>query len=129
APAPEPPAPPQKIVLDPAPDPISVPAAATAPISVSVSKPSLISDAGIPIPLAEGETVVGREVGLGLSLAGESTVSRRHATIVRTGNTVVVQDAGSTNGTFVNGAPASGPVTVNPGDTLQFGSVRFRYEG
>jgi hypothetical protein len=128
APAADPPAPPQKIVLDPAPDPIQVPVVA-APISVAVSEPSLISDAGIPIPLAEGETVVGREVGLGLSLAGETTVSRRHATIVRTGPTVVVQDAGSTNGTFVNGTPATGPVALKPGDALQFGSVRFRYEG
>ncbi|GEM_PF-671441 len=125
APAAAPPAPPQKIVLDAMPDPIQMPV----PVAVSVSEPSLVSEAGIPIPLMEGETVVGREVGLGLSLAGESTVSRRHATVTRRGGTVTVQDEGSTNGTFVNGVPASGSTTLRPGDSVQFGSVRFRYEG
>jgi len=131
APAAVAPAPPQKIVLDPSPDPIAL---SSAPISLSApsggyGEPSLVSESGIAIPVAEGETVVGREVGLGLSLAGETTVSRRHATVVRTGSTVVVQDQGSTNGTFVNGTPVTGSVSLNPGDSVQFGSVRFRYEG
>ena len=125
APAPVAPEPPQKIVLDAMPDPIKMPV----PVAVAVSEPSLVSEAGIPIPLPEGETTVGREVGLGLSLAGETTVSRRHATVTRQGGTVTVQDGGSTNGTFVNGVPASGPTTLRPGDSVQFGSVRFRYEG
>lgn len=124
APAPAAPKPPEKIVLDTMPDPIQM----AVPAAVSVSEPSLVSEAGVPIPLAEGETTVGREVGLGLSLAGESTVSRRHATIVRQGGTVTVQDSGSTNGTFVNGTPATSATTLRPGDSVQFGSVRFRYE-
>ncbi len=133
APAAVPAAPPQKIVLDAGPDPIAI-SSAPAPISLSApaggyGEPSLVSESGIAIPVAEGETVVGREVGLGLSLAGESTVSRRHAVVVRNGSTVVVQDEGSTNGTFVNGSPVTGSVALNPGDSVQFGSVRFRYEG
>ena len=124
APAPIAPAPTQKIVLDAAPDPIKMPI----PIAVAVSEPSLVSETGVPIPLVEGETVVGREVGLGLSLAGESTVSRRHARLVRAGSSVTLEDAGSTNGTFVNGVPAGGGTPLRPGDAVQFGSVRFRYE-
>lgn len=128
APAPLAPAPPQKIVLDPV-APAPAPIQMAAPTSVAVSEPSLVSEAGVPIPLAEGETVVGREIGLGLSLAGETTVSRRHARLVRSGGAVTLEDLGSTNGTFVNGAPAPPSTTLHPGDAVQFGSVKFRYEG
>ena len=126
APAPIAPEPPQKIVLDPVP---VAPIPIAAPSGTSYGEPSLVSDAGIPIPLPEGETTVGREIGLGLSLAGESTVSRRHAKLVRSGGTITLEDVGSTNGTFVNGAPVGAPVVLQPGDAVQFGSVRFRYGG
>ena len=133
APAPIRPEPPQKIVLDPvAPIQLDTPYAAPKPISLGTAtagEPSLVSEAGIPIPLGEGETVVGREVGLGLSLAGETTVSRRHARLVRAGGAVTLVDEGSTNGTFVNGQRVSGSADLHPGDSVQFGSVRFRYEG
>ena len=131
APAPLRPEPPQKIVLDPvAPIHLAAPApiALAAPASFG-GEPSFVSDAGIPIPLPEGETVVGRDIGLGLSLAGESTVSRRHARVVRAGGAITLFDDGSTNGTFVNGQRVSGSVALRPGDAVRFGSVHFRYEG
>ena len=123
APAPLPPEPPQKIVLDAPPAPISL--AASPP---PTGEPSLVNDAGLAMPLAEGETTVGRDLGLGLSLAGETTVSRRHARIVRTGGAATLFDDGSTNGTFVNGQKVTGSADLKPGDAVQFGSVRFRYE-
>ena len=124
APAPLPPEPPQKIVLDAPAAPISL---ASAPVPLS-GEPSLVNDAGLAMPLPEGETTVGRDLGLGLSLAGESTVSRRHARIVRTGGAATLFDDGSTNGTFVNGQRVTGSADLKPGDAVQFGSVRFRYE-
>lgn len=124
-PMPAKPEPPQKIMLDgAAPDPIAMPFAST-----GVSEPRLVAETGDAMPLPEGETVVGREVGLGLSLVGETTVSRRHAQLIRTGGAVVLQDLGSTNGTFVNGTPVQGDKPLRNGDAVQFGSVRFRYEG
>ena len=131
APAPAAPEPPQKIVLDPIASPIAVvaPIAMDTGLGIRMGEPTLVSEMGVPIPLPEGETTVGREIGLGLSLAGETTVSRRHARLVRTGDSVTLEDEGSTNGTFVNGAPAAGSVALRPGDAVQFGSVKFRYEG
>lgn len=124
-PTPAKPAPPQKIMLDgAAPDPI-----AAAPASTGVSEPRLVAETGDAMPLPDGETVVGREVGLGLSLVGETTVSRRHAQLVRTGGSVILKDLGSTNGTFVNGAQVQGDTTLKNGDSVQFGAIRFRYEG
>ena len=72
---------------------------------------------------------MGRDIGMGLSLVGESTVSRKHAQLTRTGSLVVVKDFGSTNGTFVNGVQVNGERQLQVGDSVQFGSVRFRFEG
>ena len=124
-PMPKAPAPVQKIILDDAaPD-------LTAPVATSslISDPRLVSQTGDSMSLPEGDLIVGREVGLGLSLVGESTVSRKHAQLTRSGNTVIVKDFGSTNGTFVNGVQVQGETSLQPGDAVQFGSVRFRFEG
>jgi hypothetical protein len=128
-PAPIRPAPPQKIILDDAavPDPGIAPVALASP--AVTGQPRFVSESGDELPLSEGELVVGREVGLGLSLVGESTVSRKHAQVTKSGDTVVVKDLGSTNGTYVNGAKVDTETTLRPGDTVQFGSVRFRYQG
>jgi len=127
--------PPQKIILnDAAPDPIvnpmPSPVPSYAPSAVAapaVASPSLVTDQGVVLPLADGETTVGRDVGLGLSLAAETTVSRRHASLTKNGADVTVQDLGSTNGTFVNGARVQTPVSLHSGDAVQFGSVKFVY--
>ncbi|MER3403626.1 MAG: hypothetical protein C4307_03265 [Chloroflexota bacterium] len=71
---------------------------------------------------------VGREVGNGIVLDQEATVSRRHAQFVKQGDTLLVEDLGSTNGTFVNGVRISGPTPVRPGDVVQFGACAFRVE-
>jgi len=56
-------------------------------------------------------------------------VSSRHAGIVRHGESFVVRDLGSTNGTFVNGARISGDVVLADGDVIGLGpngpSVEF----
>lgn len=52
-------------------------------------------------------------------------VSRRHAQIVQTGNRFEVLDVGSSNGTFVNGMPAS-ERTVGDGDVIQVGKFALR---
>lgn len=62
-----------------------------------------------------------------------SSISRFHAFAKRGSDGVfLLQDAGSTNGTTVNGhtVPARGagaPVPVKPGDTVQFGQVQCTF--
>jgi pSer/pThr/pTyr-binding forkhead associated (FHA) protein len=48
---------------------------------------------------------------------------------MKSGSSIVVRDEGSTNGTFVNGLKVEAETELKPGDVLQCGSVRFRYEG
>lgn len=129
------PVPIQKIVLDDAaPTPLAVGAVVSMPsaaVSVSPSAgqgPRLVSEAGIPSLIADGESVLGRDAGLAISFVGETSISRNHARIVRNGGQVVVSDLGSTNGTYVNGAKLQGEVVLRQGDTVQFGALRFRYE-
>lgn len=93
-----------------------------------VKAPRVTGPDGTTVSLGEGPNTVGREPGLAVSLVGESSVSRNHATMTRTGDSVVVEDQGSTNGTYLNGAKLTGPATLQPGDVVQFGAVAFRYE-
>jgi hypothetical protein len=71
---------------------------------------------------------IGREVGNTIVLDQEATVSRRHAQLTRQNGELVVQDLGSTNGTFVNGQRISAPTPLRVGDTVQFGMASFRVE-
>ncbi len=71
---------------------------------------------------------IGREGGNTIVLDQEATVSRRHAQLTRQNGELIVQDLGSTNGTFVNGQRISAPTPLRVGDTVQFGMASFRVE-
>jgi adenylate cyclase len=57
----------------------------------------------------------------------DPTISRKHADLRVVAGGVEVTDAGSSNGTFVNGVAIQQSVVV-PGDQLTFGKVAFRLE-
>ena len=57
----------------------------------------------------------------------DSTVSRRHAEIVREGDAWLIRDAGSSNGTKVNGAGVV-EQALQDGDEIRVGSVTLRFE-
>jgi V8-like Glu-specific endopeptidase len=57
---------------------------------------------------------------------GDNSVSQRHAEISQEGESIVVRDLGSTNGTFVNGEKISSTV-LKTGDTVSFGIVSFQW--
>jgi ABC-type multidrug transport system ATPase subunit/ABC-type multidrug transport system permease subunit len=52
-------------------------------------------------------------------------VSWRHMQLRRVGGDMLVEDLGSTNGTYVNGVRIAGPVRVRPGDVVGLGSYTF----
>jgi len=53
--------------------------------------------------------------------------SSRHARLVRQGGLVVLEDLGSTNGTYLNDELVSGPQPLHPGDRVRIGDSEFRY--
>jgi DNA-binding winged helix-turn-helix (wHTH) protein len=70
------------------------------------------------IELGEGETVVGRE------RLGTPDSSRRHARLIVSGQDISIEDLGSKNGTFVNGARIEGRASLRDGDEIVFGRTR-----
>ncbi len=51
----------------------------------------------------------------------DAEVSRRHARLTFQGGKYVLEDLGSTNGTFVNGQRLSGPRVLKAGEVVSFG--------
>jgi hypothetical protein len=77
----------------------------------------------------DGEFVVGRgETGSG-NLAEDTEISRRHARFRRENGSFVVEDLGSTNGTYVNGSRVTGPTTLASGDQIQLGKTLVTFDG
>src|SRR5271169_3706733 len=69
---------------------------------------------------AQPEIVVGRSSELDMVLV-EDMVSRRHARIACTDTQIVIEDLGSTNGTFVNGEKIS-RASLKEGDRVLIGT-------
>jgi len=85
------------------------------------------SDRGRRIPLDKDYLVVGREPSCDVRF-GDMRVSRTHAALQRRGNSVYVEDLGSSGGTFVNGAATTAFRQLHAGDVLTFASVTARLE-
>lgn len=79
---------------------------------------------GVTLPL-EAEVLLGRDAGCALRLPAED-VSRRHARVAPADGGHVVEDLGSTNGTFVNGEAVSARRLAS-GDRIRIGSFVARY--
>jgi tetratricopeptide (TPR) repeat protein len=71
------------------------------------------------VPVA-GRVVIGRSGETDLVLAGER-VSRRHASVEVRGGRVVVEDLGSSNGTWIGGTRITGAAVVDPGAEVRIG--------
>jgi hypothetical protein len=86
----------------------------------------LVLTDGRRVQIGSEPLVIGRLPECGVVLA-DSNVSRRHAELRRAGDSVVLTDLGSTNGTRVNGAPIRERVLVS-GDEVSVGSTRLIFE-
>ncbi|MFI5413943.1 MAG: FHA domain-containing protein, partial [Candidatus Lutacidiplasmatales archaeon] len=79
------------------------------------------------VPFARGELSIGRQEGNAVRLEARN-VSRRHARLVRSNGTVMVEDLGSFNGVHVNGEAIQGKVAVHEGDQIVIGDYRLAIE-
>jgi DNA-binding winged helix-turn-helix (wHTH) protein len=79
-----------------------------------------------PIPLAEGENIIGRGPE-SIEWIERDTVSRRHARIVVSAEEATVEDLGSKNGTYLRGRRLEGIARLADGDELLLGSVPLTF--
>ena len=89
------------------------------PISLVVLEPP--ADAGRHFEVM-GEMTIGRAAGCQITL-DDTYISQLHARVSATDAGVVVEDLGSTNGTYLNRQRVTTPVVAQPGDSLQFGGI------
>jgi hypothetical protein len=82
----------------------------------------------LPLPRGDRAFVIGRSPDCDLTLAN-MTVSWRHAELRPSQDDWLLVDLDSTNGTHVNGWRAGAGFHVRPGDSVRFGTVRFRIVG
>ena len=54
--------------------------------------------------------------------------STNHARLLPQGDVVVLEDLGSTNGTYLNGEPLRGPQPLHAGDRIRIGDSEFTFE-
>eukprot|EP00435_Cladocopium_sp_Y103_P057583 s689_g19.t2 len=88
----------------------------------------LLRATGIVYQLEEPETTIGRSEDCSIPLEGRG-VSKLHARLTFTGKEPQLVDLGSCNGTFVNGVRlrANSPVTLNHGDMVRIGLVKWTF--
>ena len=67
---------------------------------------------------------IGRSSNSALALS-HPTVSGSHAEIFEAGGLMLLRDAGSRNGTFLNGLPVTTPRPLRDGDLIQFAELAF----
>jgi pSer/pThr/pTyr-binding forkhead associated (FHA) protein len=75
----------------------------------------------------DGEIVLGRGDRAEIRL-DDPFASARHALIYEQGNVVVIEDLGSTNGTYLNEELLQTPRPLHPGDRVRIGDSEFAFE-
>jgi len=79
----------------------------------------------IKCPMDQDLITIGRSESADINIEGDF-ISRIHARVLRIGTDTVIEDAGSRNGTWVNGEQVQRCV-LNHGDLIRVGSGNLRY--
>ena len=84
---------------------------------------------GAIFPLEGDQLIIGRDAASSVAIS-DAEVSRKHARLNFQGGKYVIEDLGSTNGTFVNGQRLSGATVLKSGDVVSLGEqIVLMYEG
>lgn len=93
------------------------------PRLVASSVPGLAR--GMSYDVAEGAVLGRGDVEIQLE---DPFASSQHAQLTRQGGILVIEDLGSTNGTYLNDELLRGPQPLHPGDRIRIGDSTFTYE-
>src|SRR6266536_4672064 len=93
---------------------------------VVVKSPEL--DEGMDFELNSAQLTIGRGGQNDIALPEDDYASARHARFEPRQDGVWIQDLGSTNGTYLNGARLERPRRLTPGDIVRVGDTDLRYD-
>jgi FHA domain len=82
---------------------------------------------GSAFPLAD-EITIGRAATCTIGMPDDTFVSQLHARVFRDAGSTIIEDLGSTNGTYLNGKRLTGAERITKGDRVQVGSTLFEAE-
>ena len=74
------------------------------------------------------ELTIGRAATCTIGMPNDTFVSQLHARIYREAGSTMIEDLGSTNGTYLNGKRVAAPERVAKGDRVQIGNTVFEAE-
>jgi hypothetical protein len=77
---------------------------------------------GVSVQLG-GDLVLGRDPGCAIMIDDDAYISQRHVRFYDYDGQPMVEDLGSTNGTFHNGSKLVGAKLLHPGDRVQAGTT------
>jgi pSer/pThr/pTyr-binding forkhead associated (FHA) protein len=110
----------------------SIPVRGAAEESPGTSKPpdrlSVTAAGGRPkVYDLEDELIIGRGDKCHVVI-GDSYASQVHARVFRKGESVYIEDMGSTNGTYLNRRKVTSPTRVGRGDTARIGKTELEFK-
>jgi pSer/pThr/pTyr-binding forkhead associated (FHA) protein len=85
-------------------------------------------DKGEDFALNSSQVTIGRGLRNDIAISSDEYASARHARFEPRQDGVWVQDLGSTNGTYLNGARLEHPRLLAPGDIIRVGETDLRFE-
>jgi len=88
----------------------------------------LIDGAQDPLISLSGTLIAGRDASCDIQIS-DASVSGRHAQFTVKDRRCVVEDLGSTNGTFINDIKLEGKAELAKDDIVKIGMVSFQYRG
>src|SRR4029077_18831256 len=78
---------------------------------------------GRELLVARTPMTIGRAESCDLGLFGDNGIERLHARILRQGHQYLIEDAGSSGGTYVNEARIAEPTPLRSGDVIGVGNA------
>ncbi len=95
-------------------------------MSAEFPVPYLVDPTGREHSLRNATSTIGRAVECDIVITSKR-VSREHARLNRSGRRVMLEDAGSTNGTYLNDERIMAPMELRDGDIVSVGDVKFTF--
>ena len=84
--------------------------------------------AGLTMELSPGVPITIGRANDATIVVADDYASSRHARLYAQNGQWIVEDLGSTNGTYLNGEPLRGPQPLHVGDRIRIGDSEFTFE-